>query len=513
MTRIALFVITMVTSTLITHAQQPVFTENFEKADNIETVTGISGKAFNLGPDASVRQVMVVEHPLTGKEEGFSVTVWVKGERQSFQPYDILSALEKKGDQFEGWKIGITARGGWEFTVRTANTSYSYSTTTRQTLRDGDWHLLAVTYHAAAKELRFYYDGDLKAIYRADGIEGFHAPQEMVIGGSIDSKYFFRNKNGGVYWDSFNGQIDDIGLYAGALSATHIARHYQDISGKKPSPPPTNPAPDLFKVTAFNIWHGANEFGREVGKNILIDMLRDMNADAYTLIETYGSGPEIADALGYYLYLISSNLSILSRYPFTETYNLSRSFNSGAAQVQLSNGKRVNLVCLWLDYRPSLLSNGIDNKEGLSKAEFLKEDDRRRGSEIRLILSEIQPQISLRDSIPLIVGGDFNSGSHLDWIEKTRSIHKGYTMPWPVSTAMQKAGFRDSFREIHPDPLQTPGTTFSDLFPLWIKDRIDYIYYTGKGLKAITSEVTNTHPIRFPSDHAAVSTVFQFIKK
>src|SRR5690606_20917913 len=145
---------------------------------------------------------------------------------------------------------------------------------------------------------------------------GFHAPQEMVIGGSIDSKYFFRNKNGGVYWDSFNGQIDDIGLYAGALSATHIARHYQEISGKKPSPPPTDPAPDLFKVTAFNIWHGANEFGREAGKNILIDMLRDMNADAYTLIETYGSGPEIADALGYYLYLISSNLSILSRYPF-----------------------------------------------------------------------------------------------------------------------------------------------------------------------------------------------------
>lgn len=503
----------MTISPRIVRAQQPVFTEDFEKADKIETVPGVSGKAFNLGPDAGVRQVMVARQPLTGKEEGFTVTVWVKGERESSEPYDILSSLEKKEEQFEGWKIGITARGGWEFTVRTAHASYSYSTTARQTLRDGDWHLLVVTYHNRAKELRFYYDGNLKAIYRADGIEGFYAPQEMIIGGSIDSEYFFRNKNWGVYWDSFNGQIDDVKLYAGALTAADIARHYQETSGKKTAPPPTGTLPGLFKVTAFNIWHGAKEFGRETGKKILIDMLRNMNADAYTLVETYGSGADIADALGYYLYLISSNLSIISRYPFTETYNLSQSFNSGAAQVQLSNGKRVNLVCLWLDYRPSLLSNGLDNEKGMSKKEFLAEDNKRRGSEIRLILSDIQQQIKLRDSIPLIIGGDFNSGSHLDWIEKTRSLHRGYTMPWPVSIAMQQAGFRDSFREIHPDPLKTPGTTFSDLFPMWVKDRIDYIYYTGKALQAIESEVINTHPIRFPSDHAAVSTVFRISGK
>ena len=35
--------------------------------------------------------------------------------------------------------------------------------------------------------------------------------------------------------------------------------------------------------------------------------------------ETYGSGPIIADRLGYYLYLRSSNNSVLSRYPLVET--------------------------------------------------------------------------------------------------------------------------------------------------------------------------------------------------
>ncbi|HRE52466.1 MAG TPA: endonuclease/exonuclease/phosphatase family protein [Flavitalea sp.] len=504
-----LFITGMIISILVARGQQPVFHENFEKPEVIETVQGIAGKALNLGPDARVRQVMVARHPLNGKEAGFSVTIWVRAEQQSAEPYDILSSLEKKDEQFDGWRIRVAARGGWEFHVRKGAATYSYATTARQTLRDGNWHLLAATYSATAKELRFYYDGNMMAIYRADSIEGFYAPQEMVIGGSIDSKYFFRNMRWESYWDSFNGQIDDITLYAAELPAAYIASYYQRISGKTAAAPAVNPITNLFKLTAFNIWHGGHEFGKETGKHILIDMLRNMNADAYTLVETYGSGPEIADALGYYLYLVSDNLSIVSRYPFTETYNLSSPDNSGAAQIQLSNGKRINLAVVWLDWLPSFIMKGFDNGEGWTKEKFLEVENKRRGSEIRTILSDLQRQIGQRDSIPLIVAGDFNSGSHLDWTEKTSSIHKGYTMPWPVSIAMQKAGFRDSFRELHPDPLKTPGTTFSDNRTVWVKTRVDYIYYTGKPLQAVESETVNKHPIRFPSDHAAVSTVFR----
>ena len=44
-------------------------------------------------------------------------------------------------------------------------------------------------------------------------------------------------------------------------------------------------------------------------------------------------------------------------------------------------------------------------------------------------------------------------------------------------------------------------------FPL--KDRIDYIYYMGKSLEAIKSEVIDQHPVSFPSDHAGISTEFK----
>lgn len=489
-------------TSLLAMAQQPVFKEDFEQVQNGETVTGISGKALNLGADAGKRQVVLSKHQLTGNESGFSLTIWVRAAQQSTEPYDILSAFHKHDTAYSGWKIGVTAKGGWEFQIIQQNQlKYIYSATApRQNVRDGNWHLLAISYDGIANELRFYYDGNIMAIYRADGINGFYAPQDMMIGGSIDSEYYFKKLGWKTYWDSFNGQIDDITIYGNSITANKIAAYYSDVSGKKPAPPAVDFMPDIFSVTAFNIFHGAHEFGKETGKNNLVTMLRNINSDAYLLIETYGSGAEIADALGYHLYLISSNLSIISRYPFVETYRLTSSFNAGAAQVRLSNGKKVNLACVWLNYLPA---RNIGEGEGWSKEKYLVEENKTRGEDIRIILNDIKPLLSKKDSIPLIVAGDFNSGSHLDWTEHTKAVHNGYTMPWPVSIAMNKAGFKDSFREIHPDALAIPGRTFYDT------DRIDFIYYQGKKMVALDSEIIGSHPIVFPSDHSLVHTIFQ----
>ena len=42
--------------------------------------------------------------------------------------------------------------------------------------------------------------------------------------------------------------------------------------------------------------------------------------------------------------------------------------------------------------------------------------------------------------------------------------------------------------------------------------RIDFIYYKGKKVKAVRSEMIDSHPVRFPSDHAAMITTFKFKK-
>ena len=82
--------------------------------------------------------------------------------------------------------------------------------------------------------------------------------------------------------------------------------------------------------------------GQEVGVNRVVEVIKAENPDVIGMVETYGSGAIIADALGYYFYLRSSNLSIMSRYPITDTYDLYDSFNCSAATLQISPSQQIN---------------------------------------------------------------------------------------------------------------------------------------------------------------------------
>lgn len=145
----------------------------------------------------------------------------------------------------------------------------------------------------------------------------------------------------------------------------------------------------------------------------------------------------------------------------------------------------------------------------------------------------------------IVIAGDFNEPSHLDWTDQTKDLfdHKGAIVPWDCSTLLAAAGFVDSFREKYPDPVSHPGFTFPsfnkdvDIGKLtWApladeRDRIDYVYYkTRKPLKV--SEVKIIGPAEtvkngkkqerdsqdqfllpvaiWPTDHKALLVTFEF---
>jgi len=71
---------------------------------------------------------------------------------------------------------------------------------------------------------------------------------------------------------------------------------------------------------------------------------------------------------------------------------------------------------------------------------------------------------------------------------------------------MQKAGFIDTFRFVHADPVQAPGLTWSPEFTDSHQDRIDYVCVRRHEWRIENSEVLSEHPAGWPSDHAAVLT-------
>lgn len=476
-----------------------------------QLVEGLSGKALDLSANASLRRPLKLDKsgfPTLSEHASFGVQTWVKTLPNAKMGTVVMG--NKKADDLsaKGWQIYTRENGAWALNVSDGKSSFDYRPSAeRQRINDGDWHQIAFGIDREKEELWIYFDGKNVAIYNTAGLKGLESELATVLGGS-DEKWEY-----GSYgqWNAFNGFLDDIRVWDVALRPQEVKDQF---AGYFPDRVPKDIRfdPKHLKVLIWNIWHGGHRYGKEVGVQRVVETIKSTNADIIGLIETYGSGEIIADSLGYYFYLISTNLSIMSRYPITETITAFRPFNFGGAKLRVGPGKELVFFDTWLHYLPDYGKNIVEGKMN-PKALIRDEADTRHG-EIKDILSGISPYLEKSEDCPIIMVGDFNSGSHLDWIKETRDIHYGKTVEWPVSKEMEKAGFADSYRQLHLNPLLDPGFTWtpraatsSDKYGL--RDRIDYIYYKGRDLKPIESKVINYHPIMFPSDHAGVFSVFQ----
>jgi hypothetical protein len=114
---------------------------------------------------------------------------------------------------------------------------------------------------------------------------------------------------------------------------------------------------------------------------------------------------------------------------------------------------------------------------------------------------------------PVILTGDFNEPSSLDYTEATVGAHPGVTtaVPWPISSTLLDAGMNDAYRSVHSDPAVDPGVTwgFDKENP---GDRIDYTY-TSANVETTSSLVVGKtgapgvdvgFPGAWTSDHRAV---------
>ena len=83
-----------------------------------------------------------------------------------------------------------------------------------------------------------------------------------------------------------------------------------------------SPVPDrAVRAQAAAIVDEIRRDGDEAGLKKTVEVIRSSGADVVCMQETYGSGAAIAYALGFTLYLRSSNLSVMCRYPLGRTFD------------------------------------------------------------------------------------------------------------------------------------------------------------------------------------------------
>ena len=462
---------------------------------------GIKDSCLDLSGLSAHRKPIVVETKgkfIPQEQTSFSVMVWVNMREGDHQSYGIIGN-KGIGDHTEsGWIISSTTNGAWQLEISDGYAHQKYmATPNRQKINDGKWHQLGFMIDKNQQVARTFFDGKLVGVVSLNGINGFEADYNLFIGcdpASLD-----------YTMDTFNGFIDEVGVWSQKLSDKHFKEAY--LSVKKERMESVEEADKTIKIMTWNIWNGGKQQGKTVGLDRIAQCIKENDASIVTLQEDLGSGEYLADKLGYYFYRRSHNLSLLSKYPLGNSFNIYRPINTGGIEVLLNEEKKIVVCPIWLSFKPNI--KGLLMNESSSNDTIISIEESTRGNEMTFILSELNQLHNEFSSATIVLAGDFNSGSHLDWTEKNKANKYNKTLSFPATSKVEQEGFKDAFREVWPDETFNLGNTYSPIFKEGYKDRIDFIFYNGDQLQAIDATVIDSTTASFPSDHAAVMVTFQ----
>lgn len=260
------------------------------------------------------------------------------------------------------------------------------------------------------------------------------------------------------------------------------------------------------RVMTFNIWLG----GDLVNFSKVIESIQVANADVVALQEPNGNTRRIADLLGWPY--ASDRMHVISRYPLIDMGD------NNFIYVELTPGHVIAVANVHLTadpYGPDAIA------QDTAMDEVIKLEQDTRLPEIDAVLTSVTDLLD--NDVPVFLLGDFNTPSHLDWTEETINARPQmkYAMEWPVTKAVEAAGFVDTFRAVYPDPVANPGITWSyghpypSLNPNDALDRIDLLFVANAD-EILDSEIVGDAGTPnvdigitpYPSDHrAVVSTV------
>lgn len=321
---------------------------------------------------------------------------------------------------------------------------------------------------------------------------------------------------------------------------------------------------ETVKVLQFNIWQEGTVV--ENGFNAVADEIIRSDADFVTLSEVRNYHntrfcDRIVEALKergqtYYSFYTEDS-GLLSRYPITDSstvYPLNDDRGSIYRLVAKKGNQEFAVYTAHLDYRNCAYydargydGNNWEKIEPVSDLDSILVLNRAsvRDDAIARFVSTAEKDKAAGRIV--ILGGDFNEPSHLDWTEATKDMrdHYGLVVPWDVSVILEKAGYKDAYREKYPDPVTHPGFTCPADCPdidlkklVWSpeaddRDRIDFIMYSpfegltltdmtivgpkGDILRGERATEKTADPIiaplgTWPTDHKAVLATFQLTK-
>ncbi|WP_083277667.1 endonuclease/exonuclease/phosphatase family protein [Nesterenkonia sp. PF2B19] len=291
-----------------------------------------------------------------------------------------------------------------------------------------------------------------------------------------------------------------------------------------PAPLAVETARPTLRLISWNLWFGGEKV--HDGRHKQVDVLRSQEVDLLFLQECWGdAGGRLGRTLGMTVAQQSWDNAVLT---------------TGAAQLVATDTApyataaivrtRLGEVLAWSvhlaprdygPYRSAELPEGQD-------AVFAQDGEVARDQQAQRILAETDRLLAEHGEMPVIIAGDFNVPSPVDWDGDERP-----DVDWPATRRLIESGYTDAFRAVHPDPRLAPGRSWAQIHTLADepRDRIDFIYVRGLSVLAadhlggaadgedapddqgfveyggVCRHIPGHEDNEFPSDHLAVRAV------
>jgi exodeoxyribonuclease-3 len=278
-----------------------------------------------------------------------------------------------------------------------------------------------------------------------------------------------------------------------------------------------------IRIMTYNVCRGGTYQGQPLSQSA--KMIKMAKADIVGLQEIGENVPKLAELLGW-----NHSGPFLTRYEIIEEIKGISRRPSDGIKVRLTSGQEAYVFNNHLPHPPYQPYQLLGLTAGYrvypkidTEAEAIAGAKKTRGRFITRLFKQIR---TLPDQeAPVFVVGDFNEPSHLDWTEAAaKSGRHPMKVEFPTSLMMAQAGYIDAYRTVHPDEMAKPGFTWTPLKkaddPTIHHDRIDYVYFKGKGLKVIDAKVIGESKENadivvspYPSDHRAVVATITLAKQ
>ncbi len=281
---------------------------------------------------------------------------------------------------------------------------------------------------------------------------------------------------------------------------------------------PETPQGPTIRVLQLNVWQEGSQVQGGLKKIAAVILATRADVVAFSEVRNYGGEDwttkllaELAaqaPAQPFYGKFFGGDVGLASRFPLTNQYVVFDETAADAGSIiawtlQVPKAVPLTIASAHLDYQHYAL-NWVRGYEGggssgwgerpnngtlvhETDSEVLLTYNRQSRRDEAIAAFTAFAASRLKDQA-VVLSGDFNEGSDLDWTARAEneSGHYGAVIPWDNSLALAHAGFHDAYRVVHPDELQFPGftwpapadgkTTTSWALKSDERDRIDFIY-------------------------------------